>query len=342
MTLLFSDISQFQTGVDWTKVQLPLVFARASEGISFVDSSFATFRARAAGRGIPFGAYHFLDWGNGATQAQHFLAQLGSLDQYFGFQLDIESHTLVAQDVTDFMTEWRRHTDRPIFQYGPEGVLAKCSGAKWGPMWLANYPGGGYPGDASPIWRISFGGWASPTLWQYGPTSDPGFPHIIDGDAFRGTLPELAALMGASDMSLENTFTPFVADFTAGGTLYKDAARTQVDTNGWVGGTDIGVFGVSSLPLGTFPDAAVGINLSQPGTTTRKLVYIGANHIVPGSLRVRPSTIFPVGFTQADIDAAVAAQKATDAAAASAILNAAVAKAASDQKAKDIAAVQGA
>lgn len=106
-------------------------------------------------------------------------------------------------------------------------------------------------------------------------------------------------------------YTGLEANFTPGGTLYSDAARTSVYQNGWPGGTSIGVLGFEADPHPNFPDQAVCINIGDHHGG-RVYPWVGANHIVPGSLIVRPGgpDVTGVGqFTQADLNKA-----ATDAA----------------------------
>ncbi len=324
MTVLFADISGYQTGADWAATRLPLVCIKATEGTAFHDPLFASHVAGARGAGIPYGAYHFLDHGNGAGQALNFLGALGDLTQYWGFQLDIEGAGLVAQDVTDFMAVWRQHTSRPIFQYGPKAVLQRCSGPQYGLLWLADYPGGGYPGDNFATWNLAVEvGW-TPTLWQYGPTTDPAFPHPIDGDAFRGSLADLLTL-GGSDVPLDpSIYTAFVADFTPGATVYADAARKTPLFANWQGGKTIGIVGEDTVNAAGFSAPNVCINVQGAGGA-RVLAYVGADHITPGTLQPRTGVFSSAAYQgwetlvaaaaaeSGAVAEAVAAQKATDA-----------------------------
>lgn len=121
-------------------------------------------------------------------------------------------------------------------------------------------------------------------------------------------------------------WTGLEADFTSGATLYSDAARTSVYEKGWPGNKQVGVLGFTTIPHPTFPDAAVCINISA-GAGKRAYPWIGANHIVPGTLKVRPGgpDVTGIGqFTQADLnkaatDAATAAKAETKQAAVSAV-----------------------
>ena len=348
MALLFGDISYAQPTVDWAKVNLPLVFLKACEGTNAVDSTFVSHRAGAHGQGIPYGAYHFLRAGQGAAQCAHFLAVTGDLRQYIGFMLDIErgADGLIPSkaDVTAFVNAWKAATSLPLFQYGPKGILAATSGSQNGPLWLADYPGGGYPGDNYPIWNTAFNGWSSPTLWQFGPLADPGFPRTIDGDAFRGTLDQLISLMQGENVQYELKVERWLLD---GGPQKVTSMGAPI--------------------VATVVDYSQRLVItSQPGAAYLRLTAISRTRLTAIDGDVSPADdavtasftsallafeLPASGLTQAQLDAAVAAQKSADDAALAAAVAAqkatddeaeaqAVAQAAADQKAKSIAAVQ--
>lgn len=209
----------------------------------------------------------------------------------------------------------------------------RATAAALGPGRTGLYAGGNVlrraaaSGSAQWFWNAAATSWGSlyggSALWQY--LNGQNINGLVDlTRALRANYGQWAALTLPStdtgaDVTFENTLTPFVADFTPGATLYTDEARTISDSAGWPGGTTIGVAGVGTA-RGTFPDLPVLVNL--PNGTLRKLVYVGANHIVPGTLKVRPGyfeSVVPVGFTQAQLDEAVAAQKSADAAALAAL-----------------------
>ena len=132
--------------------------------------------------------------------------------------LDIERpsfHTTPnVDDVKTFVAEWAAaHPHHPIFLYGSSGSVLGSLGRvadlhSLGPLWVASYPKGAgrtppeffdsIKGDAADEWRLSFGGWHGPTIWQFTSTvvRVPGIAANVDTDAFRGTRQALLALTG--------------------------------------------------------------------------------------------------------------------------------------------------
>src|SRR3954466_14030271 len=56
------DISHFQPSVNWTSMKnsgIKFAFAKATEGVDFVDVRFHTHMANAIAAGMPIGPYHF-------------------------------------------------------------------------------------------------------------------------------------------------------------------------------------------------------------------------------------------------------------------------------------------
>ena len=99
------DTSHYQhpngsTPIDWNRVAAggwKFAFVKATQGTSYTDEWFARDLAGAKQAGLPRAPYHFLEAGDGAAQAQHFL-QVANQAGYTGTQagelppaLDLES-----------------------------------------------------------------------------------------------------------------------------------------------------------------------------------------------------------------------------------------------------------
>src|SRR5207248_1940003 len=72
------DVSSYQNQVSWSSVHAAgaqFAYAKATEGLSYVDPQFAANNAGAKGAGVYFGAYHFgrPDLSGGTAQADYFL-----------------------------------------------------------------------------------------------------------------------------------------------------------------------------------------------------------------------------------------------------------------------------
>ena len=142
------------------------VIHKASQGQSVVDGAYAARRSAAVAAGLLWGAYHFLDLTDGATQAQHFLSVANA-----------DAETLVALDwetignrqpsagiAKDFLTEIQNELGRNAVIYS--GNVAKEQLKTADPffgshrLWLAEY---------GPKWVVQES-WKAPWLWQYSET----------------------------------------------------------------------------------------------------------------------------------------------------------------------------
>lgn len=218
MTLFGTDVSVYQKGLDWNAVaaaNVQFMAARASIGLQ-TDATFDYHVSHAEALGIVGGAYHYLYEGEGKRQAELFVRTVGDFTGRIA-QLDVELRALTYPTIRDFLARFAALTnDHPIFVYTNISVWAGLGNPHIdGPLWLAYYPGGGYPGDSSPIWQRVVGG-KRPTIWQYGPIHVDG--KSIDGDAFRGTLDDFIAyapgFTAASNIG-DNVSLPILDD-TAG------------------------------------------------------------------------------------------------------------------------------
>jgi lysozyme len=177
------------------------VLHKATEGLGYVDLTYAPNRAAAVAAGMLWGAYHFGEGGDGVAQAELFLAHVGSLDGTL-LALDLEPNphgpTMTLAQARDFVTYVHAKTGRWPGLYSGETikeelgnahdpVLANC----W--LWLAEYgPKANVPAN-----------WPTWTMWQYTdgaigdePRSVPGIGPC-DRDRFNGDDAGLRRLWGA-------------------------------------------------------------------------------------------------------------------------------------------------
>ena len=183
-------------------------YAKATEGLSFVDSSFtANFRG-AKQNGILAGAYHYArpDVSDGTSQANYFLdrAQYSQDGKTLIPMLDIEwpwegsgAPSPCYGLSTSQMSTWvKQFVDRVYARTGQRTMIYTntkwwnpCTGnnATFGanPLFIANY---------SSTYKPLPAGWNQFTLWQYSDSGSlPG-----DQDVFNGSLTQLQALAGAA------------------------------------------------------------------------------------------------------------------------------------------------
>jgi len=104
------DISQFQQKIDWEKVKdsgkVEFVYARATEGLGFIDGSYRSFHDGAKLVGIPFGAYHFFSFRDtGISQAYDFLTTINGYQGQLLPMVDIEQISLHGLDISAACSE---------------------------------------------------------------------------------------------------------------------------------------------------------------------------------------------------------------------------------------------
>jgi len=201
MALLGIDVSNNNPGVDMAAAAqqgVEFCIAKASQGWAggpggWMDWTWQDVVTRARRAGIIPGGYHWALKGNGAQQAQQFVASLASEGGPAGFlcALDIEATSWTPgldidpalsvdpSTVDEFLAEWDQLAPgHPIFLYGAswyhDGYMH--AGARWPdrPLWWANYPGG-YAGPIERTWPAAaylsmapgFGGWTSAVIRQF-------------------------------------------------------------------------------------------------------------------------------------------------------------------------------
>lgn len=202
MTIFFPDVSSYTPNVD--TAAYPVILARATLSASVTDTSYATYKQRAAASHTVFVAYHWLNHGNLAAQAAHCFAVVG---RGIPLMIDAEDEAgntgyagpLTVADITGFASQFRALGGTVSLAYVPNWYWSGAMGAPdLTPLTRAglhlvssNYPSSGYSDDG-PGWA-AYGG-VAPVQWQY--TDTP-----IDMNAYRGTVAEYAAMVGGTTMS---------------------------------------------------------------------------------------------------------------------------------------------
>ncbi|KIL42096.1 hypothetical protein SD70_02620 [Gordoniibacillus kamchatkensis] len=187
------DISHYQTVSSWQRVRdsgiVDFVYAKASQGISWVDSSFLTHVAGARSVGLPVGAYHYLDAGDQATaiaEAENFAMVIAGLPLELDPVVDVEDAANTAEAALAFLQRFEKVTGRrPMVYTYPSFIDEKLSNALADyRLWYAYYNADGTPADR--------GGWTEWTFLQY---SEKGYVPGIDGpvdlDEFNGRVEDV-------------------------------------------------------------------------------------------------------------------------------------------------------
>jgi lysozyme len=196
------DVSYYQGTVDWQKVkQSGRVFAiaRVSDGLSVVDSQFATNWPAMKQAGLVRGVYQFF------RPARDPIAQADLLLQKVqaagGFQpgdlppvLDVETvDGVAASTLRQRMQQWLDHVEQALGRKPMVYTAAFMSdtvgtGFSKYPLWVANY------GTSCPTMPDGWSGWK---FWQSSSTgSVPGISGNVDVNDFNGPLSALLQFAG--------------------------------------------------------------------------------------------------------------------------------------------------
>lgn len=195
------DVSAWQGEVDWGAVRRSgrlFAFAKATEGMTFVDRTFATNRAGMTRAGLTLrGFYHFArpDRNSAAAEADHFVRTVGPLGPGEVAVLDLEVAPSPA--VGDWAAEWlgrvAQATGRTPILYSYQSYLYSIPTARLTqyPLWIAAW---GRNDGTIPESSPDADRWSRWTWWQY--TSNalvPGVSGRTDDSVFAGSVAELAA-----------------------------------------------------------------------------------------------------------------------------------------------------
>jgi hypothetical protein len=223
---------------------ISFVTAKATEGATFTDASYARTAAKARGVAPLFGAYHVLhpnSYSAISRQVDHFLSVLDGQSPWwrsgpFLVQLDCERWSADDFPQRADIAAWcdgfvarTGNTWYPIV-YASHGQYGDGLGGLNRPLWNANYGNDpvahyrqAYPGDNAPGWAPYSG--QTPVLLQYGSQLTIGSQPGCDANAFRGSLDSLIRLCGAKyGLNGDDMPSPIVASVPPGFSYAVDAA----------------------------------------------------------------------------------------------------------------------
>jgi lysozyme len=199
------DVSSENGPIDWNQVAAAgrtFAFVRVSDGLTTIDSAFATNYAGAQAAGMIRGAYQYFEPNQDpVAQADLLLAQIGPLSAGdLAPVLDVEvtdglSPSAVASRIHTWVSTIEQATgEAPIIYTGPGfwNNSVQSAGFSSDPLWIANW------GVSLPLSVPS--GWSDWEFWQY---SDQGHLPGIGGaeglDRFNGSAADLEALAHVSN-----------------------------------------------------------------------------------------------------------------------------------------------
>jgi GH25 family lysozyme M1 (1,4-beta-N-acetylmuramidase) len=207
------DVSNWQGTIKWGKVAgagYRFVFGKATEGTTFVDSTYSTNRTGSEGHGLVFGGYHFARPAGGnqarvtasaVAQADYFLATADPQPGELPPVLDLEATGGLNPSRLLLWTQawtseiYARLGVEPFVYSSPnfwssrlaDSTAVAASGV---PLWIAHWTSNSQPTVPAQNWNGS--GW---TFWQWSDcVSVPGIAHCVDGDRMNGVNPSSEAI----------------------------------------------------------------------------------------------------------------------------------------------------
>jgi lysozyme len=194
------DVSHYQGTVDWQQVSaagIQFAFAKATEGVTFADSEFATNWAAMKAAGILRGAYHFFEPTDDAgQQATFFLSTVQFESGDLPPVLDVETAAATSAELWQGVQTW---LDQVEAATGVQPILylnSSFANENAAPTSLAAYP----------LWLAQYevdqptvpNGWTTWLLWQYSQSGTiNGVSGSVDLDQLNGPLSGLSALAKA-------------------------------------------------------------------------------------------------------------------------------------------------
>jgi GH25 family lysozyme M1 (1,4-beta-N-acetylmuramidase) len=199
------DVSNYQGTIDWIQVgddNNTFVFAKATEGTTFTDITYAVNRAGAQGVGLQLGAYHFgrpagsgdpAIFASAIAQADHFVDIAQPKGGDLPPVLDLESNGGLSPTA---LVRWTQAWLDEVFARTGVRALIYASPSFWknslgdtpvfagagNPLWIAHWTK-----NAAPLVPASNWGGLGWTFWQWSNcVTVPGFAHCVDGDRANG------------------------------------------------------------------------------------------------------------------------------------------------------------
>lgn len=193
------DVSHHQGIISWPEVAvshptIAFCFIKATEGTTFLDTSFAYNRHGCTENGIIPGAYHYLSLGNGARQAEFYAKILETNGGFKGLiqpVVDVEETYFGNKAIIYALDEFLRRAKElfgvsPIIYTYPYFWIRQMGnpmGYGEYPLWYAHYANAIGPLPAS---------WKYWSFWQYTSTGRVnGIKTIVDRNVWNGSLTNL-------------------------------------------------------------------------------------------------------------------------------------------------------
>ena len=234
MALNGIDISDFQRGLDLTKVPCDFVICKATEGTSIVHDTCDGFIQTAKKLGKKWGFYHFMNASDPVAQANYFVA---NCKNYFteGFPaLDYETYGRIGTDkAKQFLDRVFELTGVRCAVYMSRSVCTEEDWSAIAPnhaLWVAQYANTERTGYQNSPWLPSggFGAWNTCALHQYTSNGRPGgYDGPLDLDIAHMTRAAWDKFCNPSEAVKPEVDAPDTPAQTIDGTALELAARVM-------------------------------------------------------------------------------------------------------------------
>lgn len=285
------DVSSFQgSSVNWTNVKnsgISFAWCKATEGVTFKDTTFGINITNARNAGVLIGAYHYarpdnnLGVAGAAREATNYWNSVSNYVNNSGAYLmpvlDIEapgvsSPTYSKATLSEWVNAWCANVTNRAFEIGVvvrpvvytfvsyANTWIDSSVTQW-PLRMAQWPANPDPQTGSPSGTAPWSTW---NVWQYSSTGTvPGVSGNCDLNVFNGTLAQLQATLvigGVSPPVFNSTLSSRYADPGSSLTFNADASGTGPLRYQWR-------FNGTNLPAATNGTLTLAnLQLAQAGT----------------------------------------------------------------------------
>ncbi|QDT67202.1 Lysozyme M1 precursor [Planctomycetes bacterium MalM25] len=303
------DVSTHQGFVNWNTMKndgITYGFAKATEGVNFVDNRFVQNMNGARAAGVPIGPYHYArpDSAVGTladpvkqdaiNEANDFVDAIEPYyttypGEYLRPVLDVEElpssgEINTVSEQRAYLSDWIRDFNSVVQDRLGLDVIIYSNGnysknyyepdlASFD-LWFAAPNGLGSPPSSSSIGIWGSQGWA---FWQYSWTENLGGESPVDANVFDGDLDDLQAFVVGGEQ-------PLVGDYNEDGVV--DAADYTVWKDNWLmfdvpgDGDGDGFVGNSDYPIwadnyGASSDNGVSLAVPEPGSLLLILCGLG-------------------------------------------------------------------
>lgn len=195
------DVSHYQGTINWNSVHgagIKFVFAKSTEGQTFNDPNYSTYRAGAKANGLVFGAYHFAEpdtsSNDAVIEADHMVSFAAPARGDLIPVLDLEvSNGLSVSTLQTWVWSWLGEVQKklgvkaiiytsPSFWSTYMGNSTAYAAAGYTLLWIANW---GVSKPSVPASNWDGHGW---TFWQYTDCGNvSGVSGCVDRDRYHGT-----------------------------------------------------------------------------------------------------------------------------------------------------------